>query len=139
MSFEEVFKWYFVPWKKFATFRGRARRREFWTFFLINIAIVVLLSQINEDLASIFTLVAYIPSMAVIARRMHDIGQTGWTALLLLLGAAKLGQYGEYYEPALWLALALLAVFVLLATLDSQKGENRFGPNPKEAHDQFLG
>lgn len=36
--------WYLQPWKKYAVFSGRARRREYWWFALVNMAIYTGLS-----------------------------------------------------------------------------------------------
>ena len=54
---------------------------------------MTLLFQVDESLASAFTMIAYIPTMAVTARRMHDIGHTGWTALALILLSAQMARY----------------------------------------------
>jgi uncharacterized membrane protein YhaH (DUF805 family) len=128
-------KWYFGPLKKYATFKGRARRKEYWLFVLWNglaslaiafvtgiIGAIVALAQFagggnhagiigvaNGCLACIFySLAVGIPTMAVAIRRMHDTGRSGW-----------------------WLFLPVIG-FVLLF-VDGQPGENRYGSNPKTA------
>lgn len=96
--------------KKFADFKGRARRSEFWYFELFCVLLSLLLSFINEDLATLAMLITLIPNIAVSVRRLHDIDRSGWWmlialvpiigVLLLLFWAAQEGsqstnQYGE--------------------------------------------
>jgi uncharacterized membrane protein YhaH (DUF805 family) len=69
--------------EKYADFNGRASRPEFWWFvlacFIFNVvANVVFASWI----ASLFSLALLVPSIAVGARRLHDIGKSGWLQLL---------------------------------------------------------
>ena len=89
----------------YADFSGRARRSEYWWFFLLN----MILSCIPY-LGFVWALVAIIPSWAVAVRRLHDIGRSGWYlllgfiplvgAILLIVWYCKEGepnrnQYGE--------------------------------------------
>ncbi|WP_322987126.1 DUF805 domain-containing protein, partial [Klebsiella pneumoniae] len=100
----------FTCFKKFADFKGRARRREFWYFELFCVLLSLLLSFMNEDLATLAMLITLIPNIAVNVRRLHDINRSGWWmlialvpivgVLLLLFWAAHEGnplanQYGE--------------------------------------------
>jgi len=65
-------------------------------------------------LTIIYSLVVFIPGLAVLVRRLHDVGKSGWMyfiALIPIIGA-------------IWL-------LVLLAT-DSEAGSNKWGENPKE-------
>jgi uncharacterized membrane protein YhaH (DUF805 family) len=118
--------WYIEAVKKYATFTGRARRKEYWYFTLFNIVIVIPLTLIdmmtgtfskeaNMGLFSgLFILAILIPSIAVSIRRLHDTNRTGWWMLISFI--------------------PILGPIVLLIFLvqDSQIGENRYGPNPKE-------
>jgi uncharacterized membrane protein YhaH (DUF805 family) len=110
---------------KYATFEGRARRKEFWYFVLFYVlALIVLLivdeitGTMNEEagiglLSGIFILATLIPYLAVTVRRLHDTDRSGWWVLINLLPV---------------IGGIVLLVF---AVLDSQPGGNRFGPNPK--------
>ena len=80
---------------KYATFQGRASRSEFWYaqlfiiltgFFLGFIEGLLGISPFSEAsvLASIFQLSVFIPSIAIIARRLHDINKSGWWYFLVL-------------------------------------------------------
>lgn len=79
---------------KYATFQGRARRPEFWWFALFNFianfaASIVDLTLFGANdfspLSTLFSLAVLIPSLAVGARRLHDIGRSGWWQLLGLI------------------------------------------------------
>ncbi|NBE07655.1 DUF805 domain-containing protein [Paragemmobacter ruber] len=68
---------------KYATFEGRARRSEYWWFFLFSMIIALILNVISPGLlGGIWALVTLLPSIAVGARRLHDIDRTGWWLLI---------------------------------------------------------
>lgn len=123
--------WYLEVLKKYAVFSGRARRREYWIFSLINILIGFLLGVIEgiagiapesdeSILALLYSLAVLLPSLAVGVRRLHDIGKSGWW---LLIGLVPL------------IGAIVLFIFFLR---DSEPGTNRFGPNPKEGVDAYT-
>lgn len=119
--------WYLEVWKKYAVFSGRSRRREYWFFVLFNIIISVVLVMIdiaiglgNKEagigvLSGIYSLAVIIPSLAVTVRRLHDTDKTGWWLLII-------------FVPVI--GAIVMLVFMLL---DSQPGENKYGPSPKAA------
>ncbi|WEM43550.1 DUF805 domain-containing protein [Photobacterium sp. DA100] len=118
--------WYLHVLKNYAVFKGRARRQEYWYFFLFNIIISIALSMLDSALGNpgagegagiigtIYSLAVLVPSIAVGVRRLHDIGRTGWWMLIGLI-------------PLIGL-LVLLYFFVQ----DSQAAANEYGPNPKD-------
>jgi uncharacterized membrane protein YhaH (DUF805 family) len=69
---------------KYATFSGRASRPEFWWFFLFQILVSIVASMISEMLSGLASLALVLPSLAVGARRLHDIGKSGWWQLIML-------------------------------------------------------
>lgn len=81
--------------RRYVDFRGRSNRPEFWywaLFALLGGVITGLADQAFLDpsgrtslLNSLFSLGTFLPSLAVSARRLHDIGRSGWWLLLLLL------------------------------------------------------
>ncbi len=107
--------------EKYATFSGRARRSELWWFALFNLVVSLVLSFVDgilfgwagaSILSGLFSLAVLIPSIAVGARRLHDIGRSGW-----------------------WQLVAFIPIIGLLLLLywyiqPSQDGSNEFGPNP---------
>lgn len=106
---------------KFATFSGRAKRPEFWYFMLFNLVVGLVLFGIDGaivgfsatfyPISTIYALLVLIPTLAVAARRFHDMGHSGWWQLLgivPLIGAiiifvwcARRGEDGpNKYGPA---------------------------------------
>ena len=69
-----------ICFNKFADFEGRARRSEFWWWYLFT----VLIGWIPY-IGWLASLVFLIPSLAVGARRLHDTGRSGWMQLLMLV------------------------------------------------------
>ncbi|OTG65681.1 hypothetical protein B9T25_11245 [Acinetobacter sp. ANC 4470] len=84
--------WFVKCLKNYANFSGRARRKEYWSFFLVQIGLIIIASIIDAILfngPSIFytltALALFIPSLSAAVRRMHDIGRSGWFILLSLI------------------------------------------------------
>ncbi|MFW9081574.1 DUF805 domain-containing protein [Pseudomonas sp. P2757] len=103
---------YMEALKNYAVFQGRATRREYWMFILINLGIAIVIGVIDALLSTkgiisnLYSLAMFLPSIAVGARRMHDTDRSGWWLLLPIVNLVFLAQ-------------------------DSQPGPNRFGPNRK--------
>jgi len=94
MDFQKSIKTCF---KKYAEFTGRALRSEFWWFVLFcfvggivtGIIDVMILGYSAETLGpinTIFSVVTFLPGLAVAARRLHDINKSGWWLLINLTG-----------------------------------------------------
>lgn len=110
--------------RKYATFKGRARRSEYWYWFLFNILVSFVLLGIDysahlvvlEDvriLTALFGLVVFVPSIAVSVRRLHDIGRSGW-----------------WYWIGIVPILGPIILLVFYVT-DSKPEENEYGVSPK--------
>ena len=124
--------WYLHVLKNYATFSGRARRKEYWMFFLISALISIVLTLLDILLGTysveyeaglfsgLYSLLILIPSIAVVVRRLHDSDRSGWWILISLIPL-----------------IGVIVLFVFTC-LDSQPGTNRFGANPKEAASQTL-
>ena len=116
--------WYLQVLKKYTDFNGRARRKEYWFFVLFYFIIYTILRIVdivigvyNTEssigiLSGVYILALIIPFYAVMIRRLHDTGKSGWWSLLGIIPLIN---------------LILLIFFVQ----DSQTGENQYGPNPK--------
>ena len=83
-------QFYLGALKKYAEFSGTATRQEFWMFvlfnFLVSIGIGVVAGILRFPLLIvIYNLAIVIPSLAIGARRLHDIGRSGWWQLLLFI------------------------------------------------------
>lgn len=68
----------------YADFTGIATRREFWTFYLARL-IVGLVTMVIPFVGTILIFGTLIPTFAIGARRLHDMGHSGWWQLLLLI------------------------------------------------------
>jgi DNA-binding CsgD family transcriptional regulator len=71
--------------RKYADFRGRASRAEFWWFALFVTLVASALTYLNENLGSIFLIATLLPFLAVGTRRLRDGGKSGWWQLFLLV------------------------------------------------------
>lgn len=118
--------WFLKALGQYATFSGRARRKEYWYFVLFQILIAIVLSFVDVFmglmsehgwglLSSIFWLALLLPSIAVGVRRLHDTGRSGWWLLLVFIP----------------LVGALVVLFFTVQ--DSEPETNQYGPNPKAA------
>lgn len=135
--------WYLKVLGQYADFHGRARRREFWMFVLVTVIVAVVLGLVDVALGTddaigvrnrsgifggpfvfpsssglisgIYVLLTFLPSLAVLVRRLHDRDHTGWWVLVLLV--------------------PVIGFVVLLAftALDGDRGTNRHGADPKPA------
>ena len=127
MSFGEAVKSF---WSHYATFKGRARRSEYWfiQLFLIvtNLAVaaidlVLMGGDVDRFMANggggivglIWIFVSIVPALAVLVRRLHDTDKSGWWVLLGLVP---------------FVGGVVLFVFTVL---DSTAGENKHGASAK--------
>ena len=82
--------WFVKCLTNYANFSGRARRKEFWFFMLFCVILGIIAEVIDTVLGtepivnSLLNLALLVPSLAVGARRLHDIGRSGWWQLLML-------------------------------------------------------
>lgn len=111
----------------YATFSGRARRSEFWYFYLGSTLILLGATlvfgligaavhskgQVEGVLLIIVYLLTFMPYWAVMVRRLHDTGKSGWYFWLNLIP----------YIGAL--------VLLIILSQDSEQDENKYGPSPK--------
>jgi uncharacterized membrane protein YhaH (DUF805 family) len=71
--------------RKYVDFSGRASRPEFWWFALFQLIVLVIASFLGDTVYIIVALALLLPSLAVGARRLHDIGKSGWFLLINLI------------------------------------------------------
>ena len=84
---------------KYADFSGRASRSEFWWFVLAQLVVLIVASLIHRFVYGIAALGLLLPALAVGARRLHDIGKTGWLLLLALIPPVNLVLIYFYVQP----------------------------------------
>ena len=77
--------------RKFFDFKGRARRSEYWWFMLFVLIVSSvfnyggLLIPALSFVGLLCSLVLFIPQFAVLTRRLHDTGRSGWWVLMLAI------------------------------------------------------
>ena len=114
--------------EKYVTFSGRASRSEYWKFMLIYVVILFIAQALDAGffphtvdetgmggtITTIVTILLFLPAFTAQIRRLHDIGKSGWWIL--------------------WELLPFIGTLVLLYFLvkPSEKGTNKYGPQPSE-------
>lgn len=88
-------EWYLTVLKNYATFSGRARRKEYWFFILINALVYLtlylfdyLLGTLSDGVglfSMLYNVGVIIPTFAVTVRRLHDTSRSAWWMLLYLV------------------------------------------------------
>ena len=123
-------EWYLkVMRDNYANFSGRARRKEYWMFVLVQTIVMIGLMILDSVLGLDFELqgislgygylyligiiVHFIPSLAVLVRRLHDVGKSGWFYFIFLIPL-----------------IGVIWLLVLYCT-EGQKQDNKWGPDPK--------
>jgi uncharacterized membrane protein YhaH (DUF805 family) len=109
-------EWYLKVLSNYANFKGRARRKEYWMFLLVNFFIgfgfgvieaIAKKSAVEISIIrAIYNLAIFIPSIAVGVRRMQDSGHSGW-----------------------WLFVPIVNLIFLVS--EGDEGPNEYGPDPK--------
>ena len=136
-----------ICFNKFADFTGRARRSEYWWFYLFN----TLVSWLTCGFGG---LVCFIPMMAVTVRRLHDTNRSGWwyfmpmiLSVVFIIVLASLGIFSVNSDKELqnimmgtgavvYIVFLLAMLFFGIALLvfcctDSNRDTNKYGPSPK--------
>ncbi|CAD5996306.1 unnamed protein product [Escherichia coli] len=81
--------WYLKVLKNYVGFRGRARRKEYWMFILVNIIFTFVLGLLDKMLGwqraggegiltTIYGILVFLPWWAVQFRRLHDTDRSAW-------------------------------------------------------------
>tara|TARA_B100000287_G_scaffold179261_1_gene169281 strand:+ start:533 stop:1054 length:522 start_codon:yes stop_codon:yes gene_type:complete len=117
--------WYGLAITNYFNFSGRARRKEFWMFYLFAIIIYIIAMILDIALGidysfyngyyeqslgygPIYTIVAlfhFIPMYSITVRRLHDSDRTGWW----------------FFAPVLAMLSAIL-IFVMMAGMSFNAG-----------------
>ncbi len=121
MTFIEAIKSYF---KNYATFKGRARRSEFWFTVLFTFLVSAALSIVftgpvemvwgnaveqSSAAENLWSLATIVPSLAVTWRRLHDVGRSGKYFFFVLI------------------PIAGIIMLIIELTKDSQATANAYG------------
>ena len=135
MGFIEAVK---ICLSKYAQFNGRASRPEFWYFFLFFFiyffvaGFLLGMVAISDEVFGLATLVLiipiFIPSIAVAARRLHDINQSGWMQCIFIPGF-----FADELLGTGWVIYILtFALYAFWFSQAGKKGKNRFGAQPRK-------
>lgn len=115
--------------KKYVEFSGRARRREYWLFYLANILLGVAggilmliafalgaagLASFLYILLVLYSLATLLPGLALTVRRLHDTGRD-WPWIFIIFVPLIGG---------IW--------FLVLMIIEGEAGDNTYGPDPKK-------
>ena len=118
-------RWYVLGLKKYAVFKGRSRRKEFWMFALYSTIFAFLSVFLDSNigfskktygfgaLSPVYFTLVLLPSWGVTIRRLHDVGKSGWFLSIVLLPV-----------------IGFVWLIVLLCT-DTEPRKNRYGRSPK--------
>jgi uncharacterized membrane protein YhaH (DUF805 family) len=114
---------------KYADFKGRARRKEYWMWTLYYTLILLFAIVLDNVLGLNFELLGQdlgygwlyvtvgithlIPGLGIVVRRLHDVGKSGWFYLIILIPL-----------------IGFIWILVLFCT-DGIKEDNKWGSNPK--------
>lgn len=136
---------------RYVDFQGRSRRSEYWWVALFNLIVVTVwailffmlggmdmnseqISPIGMALMGVimlYGLAVVIPSIALYVRRLHDINQTGWIYLGLMVASMI---------PLIGLIASIASI--VIACIPGTVGPNKYGPDPKNpgagAADTFI-
>lgn len=139
---------------KYATFRGRAPRSEYWWFWLFCVLVYITLTLVFGLIGYlcggekgmmvairigvvVYYLLLFVPILSVMVRRLHDVGSNGWESLLWvgLLILSVLEEAGCHFVKELnsWLVLIVIFFFIgfllrlLVLLLKDSDEENQYG------------
>ena len=116
MSFTDAIR---DGFSKYVTFSGRSSRSAYWWWYLFGILVLVVSLAIDYALGAggiLYVLVALamlLPNLAVLVRRLHDAGHSGWWWLIALLPIVG-------------------AIVLLVFTLQGSEPPNQWGSGPDE-------
>ncbi len=127
----------------YGVFSGRSTREEYWMFTLIYLVVYLVLSGISFMLESdVFQIVlamlsfgVIVPSFSITARRLHDVGRSGWWQMSPYIGMI-FGLIGTMQESSLLMissGIIMLVLFILLLVwlVKPSDEDNAYGAKPQ--------
>lgn len=139
------------------SFNGRLRRQHFWISWLILFGGGLVLNLI--PFLNLLGIALLWPHLAIGVKRLHDMGKSGWLIAIpyvVMVGgwifafmsigvsafmnaqaienedpAVILSTFGPAFGIILLISLVGLGFLLWIGISDSQKGDNKYGPNPK--------
>jgi len=108
--------WYLKVLRNYIGFKGRARRKEYWMFILVNFILICVLGLIDKMLGweraggegiltTVYGLLVFLPGWAVLFRRLHDTDRSAYRQVGMVAAAgtdpgARLDNYFDLQLPA---------------------------------------
>ncbi|MFK3867316.1 DUF805 domain-containing protein [Psychrobacter faecalis] len=88
-----IMDWFKKGLRNYTNFSGRARRKEYWYFVLVQMGLVIIAMILdaiifNSETGLFYIVVAlglFLPGLAVTIRRLHDTSRSGWWFLISIL------------------------------------------------------
>lgn len=137
----------------YVDFQGRTGRAQFWWYVAVYVAVGIIVSVIGSitmaggGLRALYSLVLLLPTLGIIARRLHDMGRTAsWVLLLAVpwvlaiimwlitfLSFMTFGLFGILFVfwPVFGLiALAAVVLLIYFCAQPGTPGPNEYGPIP---------
>lgn len=85
--------WYWLAWQRYFDFSGYSTRTAFWMFFLYHFLFTVLFIVVDVTFPAIgwwdvvYSIASFVPMLAIIVRRLHDSGRSGWWTWIFVVPA----------------------------------------------------
>ena len=98
----------------YAQFEGRASRSEYWWFYLFTVLATAAADTLGGSVGNLASLAFFLPGLALVARRLHDTGRSGWWFFITFT------------------IIGIPVVFYWLVK-DSDAGANKYGEEPARA------
>ncbi len=121
---KESKRYYFKAWENYANFKGRATKKEYSRFIILQLIIISLIVGFANiaktyivmlyGLGLLYILASFLPILSITVRRLHDTGKSGWWVLVSLI--PYIGSF---------------IVFIMCISLPSQEKDNKWGTYSK--------
>jgi uncharacterized membrane protein YhaH (DUF805 family) len=98
----------------YAQFDGRASRSEYWWFYLFTVLVSAAADSLGGTAGNLASLFFLLPGLALMVRRLHDVGRSGWW---FLIGFTLIG----------------IPVFCYWLIKEADSGANTYGEGPARA------
>jgi uncharacterized membrane protein YhaH (DUF805 family) len=98
----------------YAQFEGRDSRSEYWWFYLFTVHGTAAADTLGGTVGNLASLAFFLPSLALVARRLHDTGRSGWWFLIVFT----------------FIGIPVVLYWLVKA---SDKGKNAYGPGSARA------
>lgn len=140
--------------RKSFVFKGRARRKEYWSWalfgFLLNIVVTVAVMMMSSSptvqtwISGILALLMFFPGLSVAVRRLHDVDRSGWwiggsyIVLAVYIAFTTIGGINGLAKFMMVFSMLFVCVCIFFGVLmlvwnftEGTHGPNKYGDDPK--------